>query len=80
MIVEITSLTPRQTFRMPAIAAHAAPTAMATRMMKVTWKIAGNVTAAPAAAASTAAIRYWPLTPMLNRFILNPIATASADT
>ena len=48
--------------------------------MKVTWKTAGNVTAAPAAAASTAAIRYWPLTPMLNRFILNPIATASADT
>ena len=33
MIVEITSLTPRHTFRIAAIAAHAAPTTTATRMM-----------------------------------------------
>ena len=65
---------------MAAIAAHAAPTTTATSMMKVTWNSAGNVTAAPAPAASNAAIKYWPCTPMLNRFILNPIATASADT
>jgi len=36
------------------------------------------VTAAPTTAATTAAIRYWPSTPMLNRFIRNPIATATA--
>ncbi len=66
MIVEITSLTPRHTFKIAAMAAHAAPTATATTMMNVTCTTGVNDTAAPAAAASTAAMRYWPSTPMLN--------------
>ena len=77
MIVEITSLTPRVTLSTPAMPAHSAPTTIATSMMNVTWSGAGSSTAAPAAAAMSAAIRYWPSTPMLNRPILNPIATAT---
>ena len=39
-----------------------------------------SMKAAPATAAdSMAANRYWPSTPMLNRFILKPMATATAD-
>ena len=30
-------------------------------------------------AAANDATRYWPSTPMLNRFILNPMATATAE-
>ena len=80
MIVETTSLTPRHTFSNAAIAAHTPPTTIATRRMKLTWRGAGSVTAAPAAAANTAARRYCPSTPMLNRAILKPMATASART
>ena len=78
MIVEMTSLTPRVTLRSAAIAAHRPPTMTATRMI-TTCSAAGSAHAPPAAAASIAARRYWPSTPMLNRFIRNPIATASAD-
>ena len=49
MIVEITSLTPRVTLSTPAIEAHAAPTTIATSMMKLTWNGAGSVTARAAA-------------------------------
>ncbi len=80
MIVEITSLTPRNTLRSAAIKAHNAPTTIAIARMKLTCRGAGNVTAAPAAADSTAAKRYCPSTPMLNNAILKPIATASAET
>ena len=38
----------------------------------------GRSTAPPTAAATNAARRYWPSTPMLNRFIRKPMATASA--
>jgi hypothetical protein len=58
MIVEITSLTPRVTFRMPAIAAQNPPTAIAIRKMNATWIGAGRSTAAPAAPARSAARRY----------------------
>jgi hypothetical protein len=44
MIVEITSLTLRVTFKMAAIDAHAAPTVTAIRRMKVTWMGAGRFT------------------------------------
>jgi hypothetical protein len=53
---------------------------MATSMMNAICKGAGRGTAAPAAADSRAANRYWPSTPMLNRFILKPIATARPAT
>ncbi len=79
MIVEMTSLTPRVTLSRPAIPAQKAPTAMATTTISATWSGGGSVTAPPTAAASIAARRYWPSTPMLNRFILNPMATAIAD-
>ena len=47
MIVEITSLTPRVTFKMPAIAAHAAATSTAIRTMYSTWRTAGRSALAP---------------------------------
>ncbi len=47
MIVEITSLTPRVTFKMPAIAAHAAATTTAIRTMYSTWRTAGRSALAP---------------------------------
>ncbi len=77
MIVEITSLTLRVTLSTPAIPAHREPTTIATRMMNPTCRGAGNATSAPAHAAISPARRYWPSTPMLNRFIWNPIATAT---
>jgi hypothetical protein len=57
--------------------AHAMPTSIAVRRMTARWSGAGSVTAAPTAAATSAASRYWPSTPMLNRFILKPMATAT---
>ncbi len=79
MIVEMTSLTPRVTLRIAAIPAHIAPTSIATRMISPTCSGAGRDTAPPTAAASIAASRYCPSTPMLNRFIRKPMATAIAD-
>ena len=81
MIVLITSLTPRVTFSSAAIPAQAAPTAIATISVMAIRRKPGSddMKAAPAtAAASIAASRYWPSTPMLNRFILKPMATATA--
>ena len=81
MMVLITSLTPRVTFSSAAIPAQAAPTAIATISVMAIRRKPGSddIQAAPAtAAASIAASRYWPSTPMLNRFILKPMATATA--
>ena len=62
------------------MAAYAAPTTMATRMMNRTCSGAGRLTAAPAAAAISAPSRYCPSAPMLNRPILKPRATARPIT
>ncbi len=80
MIVEMTSLTPRVTFSSAAIPAqNAVPASIATTMV-ATWRSPlGSATEPANAPASTAANRYWPSTPMLNRFIRKPMATATAD-
>ncbi len=81
MIVLITSLTPRVTLSHTAIPAHDAPTNMAQISVIATRRKPGRlvIQAAPASAAeSMAAIRYCPSTPMFSRFILNPMATATA--
>ncbi len=78
MIVETTSLTPRVVLRMPAMPAQKAPTSIATTRMSRMCSGPGRVTEAPTSAATIAASRYWPSTPMLNRFIRKPMATASA--
>ena len=80
MIVEITSLTPRVTLRMPGIAAHIAPTITAIARTNGMWSTLGRLTSAPKYAANSAASRYWPSAPMLNRPILKPIATATPAT
>ena len=79
MIVEITSLTPRVTLSSATKPAQHAPTSIATRMIATCRKPVGSATEPPNAAASIAASRYWPSTPMLNRFIRKPMATAIAD-
>ncbi len=79
MIVEMTSLTPRVTLSSPAMPAHIAPTVIATRMVSPMCSGAGSATLPAKAAARIAASRYCPSTPMLNRFIRKPIATAIAD-
>ena len=81
MIVLITSLTPRVTLSSAAMPAQNAPTAIATMRVIAIRSGPGRMLmkAAPATAAdSIAASRYWPSTPMLNRFILKPMATATA--
>jgi len=78
MIVEITSLTPRRTLRYPAKPAQAAPTSIAARRTTPTCSTRGRWIVPPSAAATSAASRYWPSTPMLNRFMRKPIATATA--
>ena len=55
MIVEMTSLTPRVTFRIAAIPAQNAPTSMATTTMSSTCRGAGKATAPPTPAAMSAA-------------------------
>ncbi len=77
MIVEITSLTPRVTFRRPARPAHRLPTTMAVRRMMATWNGPGSSSWAPTQAATNEASTYCPSTPMLKRFILKPMATAT---
>ena len=77
MIVEITSLTPRVARSTPAMLGPRHADEHAVRRMTARWSGAGSVTAAPTAAATSAASRYWPSTPMLNRFILKPMATAT---
>ena len=80
MIVAITSLTPRLTLRTPATPAHAAPTTIASNRQNVTCNTAGSRTCVAIPAVSSTARRVWPSTPMLNRPILNPMATAVADS
>ena len=77
MIVAMTTLTLRVTFRIAANNAHVPPTITATRKTNATWIGGGSDTSAPAQPAINVARRYWPFEPMLNRFILNPIATAT---
>ena len=48
--------------------------------MNSTCRNPGSTIAPPAAAAKKAPSWYCPSTPMLNRFILNPIAAATAET
>ena len=79
MIVEITSLTPRVTLSAPAIAAQTCPPSMATTRISGTWRTAGRSTLAPTQAAISAAIVYWPSTPMLNSPILNAMANATPE-
>src|SRR3712207_4466778 len=79
MIELITSLTPRVTLRTATIPAQMAPTAIATTMISRTCSGPGSATAAPTAAAMIVAIRYWPSTPMLNRLIRKPMATARPE-
>ena len=74
----MTSLTPRRFLSTAATPAHMAPTAMATATMSATCRTEGRATFPPTYAANRAARRYCPSTPMLNRFILKPIATATA--
>ncbi len=79
MIVEMTSLTPRVTLSRAAMPAQIAPTSIATHDDHAgSCSGSGSATAPPTTAAAKAASRYWPSTPMLNRFIRKPMATASA--
>ena len=79
MIVEITSLTPRVTLSSPAIPAHRPPATMATTRAAMMFSHPGSQPWPAKTAAAKAATRYCPSTPMLNRFIRNPMATAMAD-
>ena len=80
MIVEITSLTPRVTRSRPAMPAHRAPASMATRIAPTMLSCPGSqACAGERPRAAKAATRYWPSTPMLNRFIRKPIAAATPE-
>ena len=60
--------------------AHTAPTSIAARTMTAMCSGAGSDDrAADDGRGDSAASRYWPSTPMLNRFIRKPMATARAD-
>ena len=80
MIVEMTSLTPRPTLSRPAIDGPRGADEHRDHddHQHVQRARAGAARRRPTAAANTA-IRYWPSTPMLNRFIRKPMATAIAD-
>ncbi len=78
MIVATTSLTPRVIFRTPAMPDQNAPVRTAVSSSSGTWRAAGRSAWAPTIAAVMAASWYWPSTPMLNRFIRKPMATARA--
>ncbi len=78
MIVVMTSLTPRVVLSTPAMPAHSAPTAIAVMMITGICSTPGSASAPPTTAAKNAATRYCPSTPMLNRFIRKPMATAAA--
>ena len=79
MMVEMTSLTPRVTRRTPAIAAQRAPVTIATRMATTVFSGPGSQAWPAKAAAANPARRYWPSTPMLNRFIRKPMAAATPE-
>ena len=76
MIVEMTSLTPRVTLSSPAMPAQRPPAAMATRSETTMLSGPGSHACPAKTAAANAATRYCPSTPMLKRFIRNPMATA----
>ena len=59
--------------------AHRAPTTTATTTITTISSGPGSVSQPPTRAAKNAAMRYCPSTPMLNRFIRKPMATASAE-
>ena len=79
MIVEITSETPAGDLEEAGDAAQAAPPTIASRNATITLSGPGSQPWPANAAAAKTATRYWPSTPMLNRFIRNPIAAASAE-
>ena len=79
MIVEMTSLTPRVTLSSAAMPAQRAPTTTATSTTTMMSSGPGSSSQPPTTAAKKAAIWYWPSTPMLNRFIRKPMATARPD-
>jgi hypothetical protein len=79
MIVEITSETPRFTLRYAAMLAHSPPATIATMMATMIFSQPGSQAWPANTAAANTATRYWPSTPMLNRFIRKPMATATAD-
>ncbi len=54
------------------------PTSMAVTSSSGIWMNAGRSSRLPTNAANSAAIRYWPSTPMLKRFIRKPNAAAAA--
>ena len=79
MIVEMTSETPRNTRSSAAIAAQPAPASMAMTMATTVFSQPDNQPVPAKAAAAKTPMRYWLSTPMLNRFILNPIAAATPE-
>ena len=58
MMVEMTSLTPRVTRRTPAIPAHRAPTAIATRIAATVLSVPGSQACPANAAAANPATLY----------------------
>ena len=57
--------------------AQTPPATIATTMItEDVQRTAGSQACPPTTAAAKAAMRYWPSTPMLNRFIRKPMATA----
>ncbi len=79
MIVEMTSETPRLTFRYAAMLAQNPPATIATTIATRMLRTPGSHAWPAKSAAANDPTRYCPSTPILNRFILNPTATAIAD-
>lgn len=79
MIVAITSETPRPTLSSPAMPAQMAPDAIATSSATAMFSQPGSQPWPAKTAAAKDATRYCPSTPMLNRFIRKPMATATAE-
>ena len=59
--------------------AQSPPATIATRMLTMMLRKPGSQAWPANTAAAKTAMRYWPSTPMLNRFIRKPTATAMAD-
>ena len=76
MIELMTSETPRVTLSTAMMPAQAAPTSIASTRAPMTLRKPGSQPWPAKSAAAKAATRYWPSTPMLNRFIRKPMATA----
>ena len=67
------------TLSRPAIPAQIPPASMATMRPSRMLSGPGSQPWPAKTAAAKAATRYWPSTPMLNRFIRKPMATAMAE-